>query len=188
MTARFWKVVTSGAYCIHGETFMDNKHEIVWWAKGGTLKENSPARIQFLKNIVHELPYPIEPTVTEAGTFDNLPEEVLQDLESQPMFLGFRKAIAMMTEEDRHIHFALEHCYAGHCREEAYHNYYDQRCSMKDVIALPKDKSYRIELTDTWNMTREIIAEGASGETEIHLPGRPYMAVFATVSGGILPG
>lgn len=60
--------------------------------------------------------------------------------------------------------------------------------SVKDTMVLPKDKTYRIELIDTWNMKREIIAEGACGETEIHLPGRPYMAVLATVSGDILPG
>lgn len=180
MTARFWRVVSSGAYCTHGETFMDNEHEIVWWAKGGTLKGKSPARIQFLKNIVYELPSPIEPTVTAAGTFDNLPEEVRRDMESQPMFLGFQKAMAMMTKEDKHIHYALEYCYAGHCGEEVYLNYYDQRCSVKDTIVLPKDKSYRIELIDTWNMKREIIVEGACGETEIYLPGRPYMAVLAT--------
>ena len=101
-------------------------------------------------------------------------------MESQPMFLGFQKAMAMMAKEDKHIHYALEYCYAGHCGEEAYLNYYDQRCSVKDTILLPKDQSYRIELIDTWNMTREIIVEGACGETEIHLPGRPYMAVLAT--------
>ena len=87
--------------------------------------------------------------------------------------------MAMMTERDKHIHYALEYCYSGHCGEEAYLNYYDQRCSVKDTIALPKDKTYRIELIDTWNMTREIIAEAAFGNTEIHLPGRPYMAVLA---------
>ena len=180
MTARFWRAITSGAYCTHGETFMDDEQEIVWWAKGGELKGKSPERIQFLKDIVCELPSPLEPIITEAGTFDNLPDEVRKDLESQPMFQGFRRALDMMTEENRHIHFALEYCYAGHCGEEAYLNYYDQRCSAQDVMVLPKDKTYRIELIDTWNMTREVITENASGETKIHLPGRPYMAVLAT--------
>lgn len=180
MTSRFWKTVISGAYCTHGETFMDTEQELVWWAKGGRLKGKSPERIRFLKDIVYALPSPIEPTITAAGTFDNLPEEVRKDMESQPMFIGFCKAMEMMTEENKHIHFALEYCYAGHCGEEVYLHYYDQRCCAKDTIMLPKDKSYRIELIDTWNMTGHTIMEAASGETEIRLPGRPYMAVLAT--------
>ena len=179
MTSRFWKTVTSGAYCTHGETFMDPENEVVWWAKGGALKGKSPERIRFLKDIVYGLPSPIEPVITAAGTFDNLPEEVRRDLENQPMFQGFTKAMAMMTEENKHIHFALEYCYAGHCGEDAYLNYYDQRCCAMDTIVLPEGKTYRIELIDTWNMTRETIVETASGSTKIRLPGRPYMAVLA---------
>ena len=34
MTARFWMAIASGAYCTHGETFLDD-NDIVWWAKGG---------------------------------------------------------------------------------------------------------------------------------------------------------
>lgn len=50
---KFWKAVTSGTYATHGETFQD-PNEIIWWAKGGKLKGESAARIEFLKSIVEE--------------------------------------------------------------------------------------------------------------------------------------
>lgn len=50
---KFWKAIVSGAYMTHGETFSDPQ-EIIWWAKGGILKGESPARIEFLKQIVEE--------------------------------------------------------------------------------------------------------------------------------------
>ena len=44
---------------------------------------------------------------------------------------------------------------------------------------LPEDKTYRVEVLDAWNMTRETVATGVSGKKEIALPGREYMAVLA---------
>ena len=61
MTNRFWRVVTMGGYCTHGETFLDPGQDVLWWSRGGRLKGESPARIGFLKGIVEELPGPIEP-------------------------------------------------------------------------------------------------------------------------------
>jgi len=50
---KFWKAVTSGTYMTHGETFTHPK-DIIWWAKGGTLRGKSPKRIEFLKKIIEE--------------------------------------------------------------------------------------------------------------------------------------
>lgn len=53
LTAKFWQAITSGNYMTHGETFT-HPEEIIWWAKGGTLRGKSPKRINFLRQIVEE--------------------------------------------------------------------------------------------------------------------------------------
>jgi hypothetical protein len=55
MVRRFWLATVQGAYGGHGETYLD-PHDILWWAKGGTLKGESPKRIAFLRNILEEAP------------------------------------------------------------------------------------------------------------------------------------
>lgn len=67
----------------------------------------------------------------------------------------------------------------GRCGDEAFLIYYDLRCCAEDTLELPKDRSYRIELFDVWNMTREVIAEHACGRTQIQLPAKEDMAVVA---------
>ncbi len=178
MTARFWRVVTSGGYCTHGETFLD-PDDVIWWAKGGKLKGTSKERIQFLKDIVYSLPAPLEPLGEEETGIANLPEEAKKEMESLPIGESYGMAISMMEECDRHIFEALEHCYGAKCGKDAYLYYYDIRCCGRDTLVLPRDVSYKVEIIDTWNMTRETAATGVSGEVPITLPGRPYMAVLA---------
>lgn len=50
---KFWQGIISGTYVTHGETFT-HPQDIIWWAKGGTLRGESPARIAFLKKIIEE--------------------------------------------------------------------------------------------------------------------------------------
>ena len=57
--------------------------------------------------------------------------------------------------------------------------YYDWRACARDTLRLPKERTYRVELIDTWNMTREVVREHASGDVVLELPGREYMAVLA---------
>ena len=40
----------------HGETYLDNKNDVIWWAKGGVLKGQSPARLAFLKKVLDDAP------------------------------------------------------------------------------------------------------------------------------------
>ena len=46
----------SGCYVGHGETY---KHpdDVLWWSKGGVLHGQSPARIQYMKDVIEDLPY-----------------------------------------------------------------------------------------------------------------------------------
>ena len=56
MSNRFWEGMTRGGYIGHGETYM-HPQDILWWAKGGILYGESPARIRFLRQFVEEAPH-----------------------------------------------------------------------------------------------------------------------------------
>jgi Domain of unknown function (DUF5060)/Protein of unknown function (DUF4038)/Domain of unknown function (DUF5605) len=55
LTGMFWKTLISGAYCGHGETYVD-PNDVLWWSKGGTLHGQSPARLAFFKKIIDAAP------------------------------------------------------------------------------------------------------------------------------------
>jgi len=59
MTEAFWQGIIAGTYVTHGETFL-NKGDTVFWAKGGKLRGQSPARIAFLKNVMEQGPGPLK--------------------------------------------------------------------------------------------------------------------------------
>lgn len=181
MTNRFWRVVTAGGYCTHGETFLD-KDEILWWSKGGTLKGESPKRIAFLKSIVEELPGPIEPIdnplsllTKMAATAEGM-ENIWKILPESAV--PFIKSYLRMGDGMREF-TQSEFIYKGHCNEEAYLIFYDLRTCGSDILELPEEGAYRVELIDTWEMERTVIRENVCGKTEISLPGREGMAVLA---------
>ena len=45
-----------GGYAGHGETYVDEENDILWWSHGGELHGDSPARIKFLHQILSETP------------------------------------------------------------------------------------------------------------------------------------
>ena len=92
----------------------------------------------------------------------------------------FAASIRRMEIPDRTAHLAQEHAWEAHCGEEAYLTYFDLQCYGEQTVQLPKDKTYRAELIDVWNMTREVIAENLSGETKLTLPGRDNLALLIT--------
>jgi hypothetical protein len=55
MVLRFWQGAIAGTYVGHGETYTDPS-EVVWWAKGGVLRGQSPARLAFFRRILSEGP------------------------------------------------------------------------------------------------------------------------------------
>jgi hypothetical protein len=63
LVRRCWEGAVRGGYVNHGETYLD-KDEVIWWAKGGILKGQSPERIRFLSRLVAEAP---------SGRWDPLP-------------------------------------------------------------------------------------------------------------------
>ena len=66
---RFWLGMCSGGYVGHGETYL-HPQDILWWAKGGVLHGESPARIAFLRRIVEEGPADgLEPVKTLSNVY-----------------------------------------------------------------------------------------------------------------------
>ena len=181
MTARFWQAIASGGYCTHGETFLDDQ-DIVWWAKGGILKGKSPERIQFLRKITEEFPAPLAPY--EAAPFefmDNLPDEVKANFYKTPAGRSFGMAHAQQDHDADIIMSLFEHQYTGRSEDlSVFLNYLYLRCQAYENMRLPEEKTYKVEVIDTWNMSRTTAYENARGEVRVDLPGRPYMAILAT--------
>ncbi len=55
MSHRFWEGTIAGCYVTHGECYLSDD-DVLWWAKGGTLKGESPARIAFLRDVLRGSP------------------------------------------------------------------------------------------------------------------------------------
>lgn len=202
MTRAFWKVTVQGGYCTHGETFLPGtemgaratrtgEEDVVWWAKGGLLNGESIARIAFLRGICEELPGPLTSFGSESGGASGNPfegmcyklglsdEEYDAQAQQAPEFArGFLTTVGVMRQRERDFFFSSEFEYGGHCGEDAFLYYKDDQCCAAAELNLPEGKRYRVEVIDTWDMTRTVAAEGVSGHIEVKLPGKPYMAIL----------
>lgn len=153
MTKRFWDVVVRGGYCTHGETYLRDD-EVLWWAKGGWLTGTSPDRIAFLRKIQERIGY-ITP---QQGRMDwDLPWGYAGKTFTYET--GFPMMPTRMGAE-----YML--CYFSFARPA------------KRSFRLPPDKKYEIEVLDTWDMTTTKLEGTYSGNIEIKLPGKPYIAVL----------
>lgn len=179
MTERFWTAVTLGGYCTHGEVF-ENEEEILWWAKGGTLKGESPARIAFLRSIVEELPGNLEEV---KGMMSYLTYQQLKEMEENPETLKQLPVIARgmvkMSESQFDAFIERNSDIIGHCGEEAYLRYFGRACNGRGVLELPEEGSYEVEVIDTWEMTRTKVKNSVNGKVEVKLPGKEGMAILA---------
>lgn len=183
MVRRFWQCVTAGAYCTHGETFYSDD-EILWWARGGVLKGESAPRIAFCREVIESLPGHLEFEESWLARLKPLigrPQEEVDALLSKapPMAQFLARAFVAGGEnaiDQTHIEFD----WSGRIGDKVFLHYLDTRPTAQNTFKFPEGKTYRIELLDTWNMTRETVATGVSGEYVVKLPGREYMAVLAT--------
>ena len=193
MTRRFWQVTVLGGHCTHGETFYpgteaakENTHtgesEVVWWARGGRLHGESPRRIAFLRQIVEELPGPLEPAETGLSSMMGMTDEEVQAAVQQvpEAHRHFVASFAGMPREERDRFLAVEFDYTGRAGDgEAFLCYKDTECCAETRLQLPQDKTYRVEVIDTWNMTRQQVMTGAKGQIRVKMPGRLHMAILA---------
>ncbi len=173
---RFWTAFTLGGYCTHGETFYNEK-EVLWWAKGGNLSGESPARIAFLRTVLEELPGDLT-AVKSLWNRDAL-LLAMEDPEKSAAMPTVVKCIAKMPEAQFADFMAGNREIAGHCGEEAWLYYYGRHCTSWADLDLPKDVTCRIEILDVWEMTRMTVKSGVSGHVRISLPGKEGIAVLA---------
>ena len=181
MTARFWKCFTQGAYCTHGETFL-NDDDIIFWSKGGNLTGKSPARIAFLKKITEEFNEAAEPLEYGLGQYLGYSdEELLKKLsENGEQSNQFLMTLLRLSQAERDRFLATQFEWAGHCGEKFYIYYFYRQCSRFTEIILPENKKYIIDVVDTWEMTRKTVLENVSGKVKIDLPAKEYIAVIAS--------
>ena len=180
LTHRFWTICANGAYATHGDTFMD-ENDIIWWACGGKLKGISAPRIGFLKDILYSLPAALDP-LPQRSMGDILhftEEELAEKIREFPGMALMAAGLKRMDPFMRHTLITSETLAAGHCGEDAYLIYHGRFCPYQSRLRLPQEHTYRVEVIDTWNMTREVVMKGVNGTVEIPLPSREYMAVLA---------
>ncbi len=189
MSDRFWKITVTGGFCTHGETFVDYKaaepdDEVVFWAKGGKLRGESPARIAYLKEFVESLPGPIDPSVgTGFAPMLYMSREQLMGLASMvpESVKPIVHAVADMGEEERLYHLTTESEYNGRVGDEVFIRYFGRDVHGRIQMDLPADKEYTVEVIDTWNMERRVIARHQSGSCKLPIPERQWIAVVATI-------
>lgn len=191
MTRNFWHTTVQGGYCTHGETFLPGTQEgekatrtgekdVVWWAKGGRLNGESPARIAFLREIIESLPGPLEPMNGQSGWFGKDDDEIWEICAQAPEgFRIFLQRIVWMDQRERDNFYSVEFQYSGRCGDMAFLYYKDDQCCAMTDLELPKDHSYQVDVIDTWEMARKTVLHGASGNVRIQMPGKKYMAVLA---------
>ena len=132
MTRNFWHTTVQGGYCTHGETFLPGTQEgekatrtgekdVVWWAKGGRLNGESPARIAFLREIIESLPGPLEPMNGRSGGFGKDDDEILEICAQAPEgFRVFLQRIVWMDQRERDNFYSVEFQYSGRCGDMAF--------------------------------------------------------------------
>ena len=177
MVNRFWITVAQGGYCTHGETLF-KEDGLLWWAMGGTLIGESPARIRFLKELIDQMPGPLtycgkymDETIFNHYKQTMKPEDAPNDL--------VKLMLKLPWEKGRHLAMAgkeYESCF----EEQVYLKYYARHCTSIGALKLPEDKKYKVEMIDVWEMTRTTLLEYVSGKVEVKLPGKEGIALFAT--------
>ncbi len=174
MVSRFWRAYCTGAYATHGETFTA-EDEVLWWAKGGRLKGKSPERIAFLRKIMEEIPGNIVPwspkpyvgAIQEKGNYmDN------------PIFKQISRLMTVLPKEELAKGEEKATKYTGQTGH-AFIRYFNIECAARFHLEFPEDRTYRVEIIDTWEMTRTVFAEHANGKIIVKLPGKEGIAVLA---------
>lgn len=181
MVNRFWCLYAQGAYATHGEVFL-SEDDILWWARGGVLKGESPERIAFLKDLLEHTDGP----VVKWNPKEFAPEEergtMLDKLKGQREDSPLIYAMNHPTEEQKgFVKGMFKHPeYTGRIGKDFFIRYFYHTCPAIHTMYLPEDASYKIEVIDVWEMTRKQIYFDASGKVVFSLPGKEGIAVIAT--------
>ncbi len=169
MVHRFWWSICRGGFCTHGETF-HREDEVLWWAKGGKLYGESADRIGFLKGFLYTLP-----GEWQAQRIKLWDPNTLEDENER----NFQEAIEHLPKEDRDIFMA--NVTPMKLEGEKYSlEYFGRIRPVYKDLQLREDRTYRVEMIDSWEMTRSIAAEKICGNVRIELPGKEGIALLVT--------
>ncbi|MDC7286610.1 DUF5060 domain-containing protein [Blautia schinkii] len=174
---RFWGLYAQGAYGTHGEVFL-SPDDVLWWAKGGILKGESTPRIAYLKGLLKEADGPLAPWELKefAKPEENQPlDELLKDVRRDNPVANL---YYYGKGPERDGMFVVPE-YAARYEHQFFLQYLGHTAPSVVTLYLPEDASYRIDVIDTWEMTRKQAYFGASGKVEISLPGKECIAVVA---------
>jgi hypothetical protein len=104
MASYFWMAGLSGGYPTHGDTFInqaDDSTEVRWWAKGGELVGESPARIAFFKSIMEAAPvHEMIPEMFDNGDPKNLNTNVYVFSKPEEYYLAYVAETGQTIEID----------------------------------------------------------------------------------------
>lgn len=159
---RYWEGLMRCGTVTHGESFID-KGDQIWWAHGGTLHGETPARIAFMRGIFENAPRAASPLDA-----DTAPEDVwsVNPVDaSQPLNGAMEKAMKFWD---------VPVLRAGTDWQLVYFGWYQQLYREFD---LPSGGEYTVDVIDTWNMTIDRLPGTYSGTVRADLGGRQYMAV-----------
>ena len=169
---RVWTITAFGCYAMHGETF-HREDEVLWWAKGGRLYGQAPARIRFLREVLESLPGPMEPACTEA----------VRDPNGNASSEGQKKLIQKIWEMNSEQ--AKDHIRREMMRPIGRHPdfrliYLGRGAQSICTVELPENGSYRAEIIDTMAMERREAVSGVHGTIRLGLPGKEGIAILIT--------
>lgn len=178
---RCWKVVCRGGFVTHGETF-HREDEVLWWSKGGRLYGQAQARIAFLKDLLYELPGNGEGLFSwyQDPNREKTDERAGEEGDEQTYFSHL---VERTPEENKGGLIAMQPMILA--AEQWRLRYFGRTCPYIMREELPEG-SWKAELINVWEMTREQIACGLSGNTELRLPAKEGMAVLMIREGGNL--
>ena len=105
LTRRMWETSVRGGFpAAHGETYMNDDDQL-WWAKGGTLIGQSPARFAFLREIFEQAPRACE-LEPKRNVFEYTALE--KDGEWYLAYFGFRQPRKVSVNLPDSAHFAVD--------------------------------------------------------------------------------
>ncbi len=175
MVHRAWVTVANGGFITHGETFF-REDEVLWWAKGGKLYGQSPARFAFLKALQYEIG-DVEPL---NRTFYQNPNDAPAEVTPEQSFIGLFASVMRSLPEFESRLLDMHFTPSVVRNEDHRLHYIGRQCPCRMDIQLPQNGNYKVEIIDVWEMTRETALAGAHGSIRVGLPGKEGIAVLVT--------
>jgi hypothetical protein len=166
---RTWCIVASGGYATHGETYYRDD-QVLWWAKGGSLRGEAPMRFAFLRELVEGFRQPLTPRAANAVLNPNGTDDTFLT----QLITAFEEADPLVRERVR----AELTPYESTAGDDVVLRYLGRSCQAVLDWELPAGE-FRIDVIDVWRMTRRTVLPTAAGAVRVPLPAIEGTAVLA---------